>query len=532
MIGFICFTVSSPKKYNIKGVLTRQNWKITYRTLILRMDQKGCGGEKMVERVLMITPEFEGVAKAGGLAAAVTGLSAELKRKGVDVRVIMPNISYGYGRRKFVNSEIESKEQVEIEGIPVHFAKSVRIAGTYHSTNLDIGDIVYRKESRDAYIAALTLGHTAPEILRSMMDTWVPDVIHCHEWFTAAVIPNFQQGVFRKIPKILTSHNMKYIGEVPNSSYDLSSSAQRWNETFTIPTHQHALVLYNELFGSLLEMGIHTADEFTTVSEKYAAEVMENQIPVDSRVRERAIAKGVVGIINGIDYDKMNPTQAKVPFDASDPESLSYGKGANKYALQQHFGFSPDANKMQVTVMSRLVDEKGSYELLDALDQLMALDIQLLIVGEPDGVLRNRLYHERGVYSDPKIVGANTMISPKFTTEEERKLILAGSDAILMPSKTEPCGLVQLEGMAYGAIPICTLTGGLADTVKVFTGSDGYGVPVQEVTVEGIVQAVKNAVALYQNKEQFRVAQMSAARQRFTWNNPVDRYLARYDNLV
>ena len=222
-----------------------------------------------------------------------------------------------------------------------------------------------------------------------------------------------------------------------------------------------------------------------------------------------------------------------IKYPTDNYESIARGKNDNKKELsitteiKQAGNLDPD--KMLITMMCRLAEQKSIQEVIEASERINQQEgVQLLIVGEPaNHYIRNLIYR--------RINQNNVFVHSSFADPELQHKILAASDAILQPSKWEPCGYTQLEGMAYGAIPIVTAVGGHKDTVISIDEDNGYGIFIGEPTTDAIFKGIEDAVTLFKNEEGWKKAVMNAVRADFTWSGPRDsvgKYIRLYEEAA
>lgn len=294
---------------------------------------------------------------------------------------------------------------------------------------------------------------------------WIPDIIHCHDW-QAALVPVFLRTLFKTSPvgrakTVLTIHNLRFQG------------------IYNIPTLQYWTGLPSDVFNmgalkqgyndaNMLKGGLAYADRITTVSGTYAGEIQTPEYGEELDGHLRYHSYKLRGIVNGIDYDMWNPE--------TDPAlAVNYGLGdvlgkkkENKRALQQELGLVQDDGKFIVSLISRLTNQKG-LDLINAiLPQILDDYTQMIVLGTGD-----RQYEDTFRYYENTHRG---MFSACIQYDESRAhRIYAGSDALLVPSRFEPCGLTQLNAMHYGTLPIVRETGGLRDTVEPYNNITGAG---------------------------------------------------------
>lgn len=497
------------------------------------------------KKVAIVTPEYYGLAMAGGLGMAVHGLAQALQKQGMDVSVIMP--AY-YGDKPFVNYMAKNLEGFnvdfsEVDGIKIRTVEGLKIGEPIASGPLApyISDSVYRIESVRAFTAASVFGAAIPVVLQKIEaeSNWVPDIIHLHEWQTApAVFELRNNDKFKKTPVVMTIHNANYIGAVPSPKNLHDYFLKGLIEDSGISKAMTVVIQRDgDYFASLLEMGVHYSDTVTTVSQSYTKEILDGSAGIEKglerRIKEKSSEGALVGILNGIDYELMNPKKDPhiIPFDPDDLESVAYGKGLNKLRLTQFLNntkgghLEPDSRTMHISMMSRLVKEKGIDMVLGALGMLEKVGgIQLLIVGE---AYDNNMRREVDYLRKGNLIGCSHFVGPQV-----QHLILAGSDAMLVPSLSEPCGLVPMEGMRYGALPITTAVGGMRDTIIPFYEKEGYGFCIEERSAKGIVSAIIRAREVFNDKQQWRVAVKNALTRDFSWDHAVGNYIELYERLL
>lgn len=481
----------------------------------------------------LVTPEFYGRAMVGGLAMATFGLAHALQGRNYDMRVFLPAYERTPRNEKFLLQPQKGDPHKDIfSAIPVHNVEGAQghFSGgpvSYTERPSTIEEVAYRESSRAAFHAAVEFAERTVRALEELAagdPSWKPDVVHAHDWYAGPVAYFLAKSpTLSRVPTVITVHNASYIGEVPCPPPQEDSSQGE-----LLKRQRQALQIDRDLFTSLLELSIHFADATTTVSPAYARRILGNESDIDGRVARRMRENGMEAILNGLDYELMNPQTDPYTFrfDPTNIESVGYGKGRNKYDLHRKLGISPDGQKMQVTLMARLEEQKGIDVVMQAMSELATIDgISLLIVGETgNDRLREQLQQMNG----------NMKGRPYFAPPELQHLVLAGSDAILHPSRNEPCGLVVLEGMRYGALPIVTGVDGHVDTVVPFDGQQGYGFMVQQLTPEGIVRAVTQARDAFKQGEPWRRALGNVLREDFSWDgtrDPVGKYIELYERV-
>ncbi|MCC5863328.1 MAG: glycogen/starch synthase, partial [Gammaproteobacteria bacterium] len=434
-------------------------------------------------RILMVTAEFAPLAKVGGLADMVAGLSAWLATEGHEVRVILP--AYGVTeapalRRATPDQAPPGLEVFELIA-PEHFGDPA----------------VYLGDDRDALRFAL-FGEAA--LAHAQADGFHPDVIHAHDWHAAAAVA--LPGPWTPSPPtLLTLHNIGYQGIFGLDA--LPDGPLR--EALRDPTVAEPRL-------NFLAAGIARATTLTTVSPTHASEILtaEYGAGLEGLLRERV--DRLRGILNGVDYGLWSPANDPLIEHAYSAETPD-GKAHNRAALLEALGLVVDDQVPIVGMITRLTGQKGIDLLIEALPGLVAaqeFSLVILGMGEPRYVEALRMLAE----AHP---GAITLLEAHDERLAHR--LLAGSDLLLMPSRYEPCGLTQLYAMRYGTIPVVRATGGLADSVQHFdpaTG-EGTGVVFRDYDVGGISWGLGQALAWFAAPALWSRVVANAMRTDFSW---------------
>jgi len=291
----------------------------------------------------------------------------------------------------------------------------------------------------------------------------------------------------------------------------------------------------------LMLQGITAADVVSTVSPTYAKEILTPEFGEGLHNVLKAREGRLYGILNGIDDDVWNPaTDSKIEFNYSLKEGLA-GKVANKIYLQRELGLKVDPGAPVIGMVTRLAGQKGFDLLLEILDKILLLGAQLVILGVGDEAveeelriknknlsLRSRTLHLGKSKSEELRDEGSFSFVNRFDEDLAHK-IYAAADLFLMPSKFEPCGLVQIMAMRYGALPIVRATGGLKDTV--ISGQTGF--VFEEYSSEALLEAVERAVGRFGVENiQFRQMIAKAMRQDFSWDVSARKYLQLYQRAI
>jgi len=348
------------------------------------------------------------------------------------------------------------------------------------------------------------------------MVEFYPHVIHSHDWQTALVpiyLKTQFNDKFSNVRTVFTIHNMEYQGKYALFSlYDV----------FGLTLDNRGLVEYDNCI-NLMKGAIVSSDRVTTVSPSYASEIqIDNGYGLEPIIRENAYK--LVGIINGIDtklYDPQTDPLLKKKYSA---ESLE-GKASAKRKLQTLFKLPKSPRKMIVCMVSRLVSHKGIDLITYMFDDLLALNIQFLLLGTGDHDYE--LFFEDKAFRHPGKVAVNIAFNPEIAG-----LIYAGADVLLMPSRSEPCGLAQMIACRYGTVPIVRKTGGLSDTIRDCRSGEGNGFVFEEYTVGALFDTIKHALDLYTyHPEDWENLIKEAMCCDFSWNVSARKYYGLYEEI-
>jgi len=346
---------------------------------------------------------------------------------------------------------------------------------------------------------------------------WVPDVIHAHDW-QASLVPIYLKTHFAEkygnLRTVFTIHNMEYQGQMPGHIL---------HDVFDLSEDDANIVWYDGCI-NLMKGAIICTDKLTTVSPSYAEEIkVSGGYGLEPIIRENAYK--LSGIINGIDtvtYDPAtDPLLGKNTFTADNLK----GKAANKKKLQATFNLPQAKRKMLICIISRLVSHKGIDLVTYMLDDLLKLDVQFLLLGTGDHTYE--LFFEEQAVLNPEKVAVSIAFNPEIAGK-----IYAGADLLLMPSRSEPCGLAQMIACRYGTVPIIRKTGGLGDTIRDCRLGDGNGFVFDEYSSQALLDTVTAALDLYTNhQEDWTNLVQAAMRVDFSWDLSAKAYSDLYREL-
>ncbi|MGH2486144.1 MAG: glycogen synthase, partial [Ktedonobacterales bacterium] len=348
---------------------------------------------------------------------------------------------------------------------------------------------------------------------------WAPDVIHCHDWHTG-IVPNWIKTVYRDDPffahtaTVYTIHNLAYQGIFGYRILEVAGLAEQGFLYAELPELAEVV--------DLMGRGIHYADVVSTVSPRYAREILTAEFGerLDPVLRERK--DRLYGILNGIDTQQNDPATDKYIAAHYDAFSLEQ-RPANKRALQEQMRLPVAPRAPLIGVISRLTDQKG-FDLLDqTMIPLLEQGVQLVVSGTGDQHYHSMFQRLAARY--PRQVSVHLT----FNVETSAR-IYAGSDMLLMPSRFEPCGLTQMLAMRYGSIPIVHRTGGLADTVQEFDPATetGNGFSFTKYDPFHLFAAVVRALEAYKFGDLWQNLMQRAMLADYSWDASAEQYVALY----
>ena len=476
-------------------------------------------------KVLFVSPEVEPFVKVGGLADMVGALPKELANLGHDVRIVSP--AYGSVKRMGEWRALDAPLGVDVgpeaqwartwqtvlpgTTVPVyflenheHFARPEVYTGPWGA-----------HQDNDLRFAFLCRGALA---LVQQLD-WIPDVIHCHDW-TTGLLPLMLNTTLRDTPigraaTVFTIHNLEHQGYSPDRVIEFARLPR--GEFARDGLEANGMV-------NLMKTGLYHATKLTTVSPTYAKEIVtaDGGFRLDGTLRFRAA--DLVGIVNGIDDDSWDPARDRA-IPATYTAANLNGKALCKAALQRHFNLEVNPVVPLFGVVSRLASQKGLDLLAEALPGVMdRMEIQLVLLGSGDVRLESTFQWAAQAYRGR--CGTQIGFDGKLA-----RLIQAGSDCFVMPSRSEPCGLTQMYAMRYGTLPVVRATGGLVDTVQNFEEGQprGTGFVFHAATAGALADTLGWACATYYDRPQeFAGLQQRAMAQDFSWRRSAAQYVDLY----
>ena len=478
--------------------------------------------------VAFIGSECHPFVKTGGLGDVMYALPRELVRLNCDVRVILPRyacIPQKYQEKMVYRGEFymdlgKTGRQYYVgimeyvcDGVVYDFIDNQEFFSSGNPYINLVDDIPKYCFFSKAALAALNFMN------------WIPDIVHCHDW-QAALVPVYLRTLFQDSPvgkakSILTIHNLRFQG------------------IYNIPTIQYWSGLPGEVFNmgalkegyedaNMLKGGLAYADRITTVSGTYAQEIQTSEYGEHLEGHLRYHNYKLRGIVNGIDYGMWNPeTDPALAVNYSLGNVLEH-KMENKLALQKELGLEQDEGKFVLGLISRLTNQKGLDLVSAVIPQVLDGNTQIVVLGTGDKVYEDTFRGYEDAYK-------GTFSACIQYDESRAHRIYAGADALLVPSRFEPCGLTQLNAMHYGTLPIVRETGGLKDTVEPYNtfSGEGNGFTFDRYESGLLLDAINRAKTLYfTNRYHWdEVVQRDMAKD-VSWENSAKQYKDLYLELT
>ena len=482
-------------------------------------------------KILFAASEVVPFAKTGGLADVAGALPKALKSLGHDVRIILPRYRAVDVKRFQLRKILEhvsvtvGTKSCEVDvwegalpnaGVPVYFIEHAALFdrdGLYQDHGKDFPDNLERFSCfSQATLAVL------PKL------GWQPELLHCHDWQTALLPAHLALTMaadrfWGGVGTVLTVHNLAYQGLFPAEAWPLTN----------LPSHafgMHGLEFYGQI--NCLKGGLVYSDVLSTVTPTYATEIQspEAGCGLEGVLVERR--EDLLGILNGIDPTEWDPkTDPHLPAHYTTQELA--GKAVCKLALQrqQHI---PEHHVLLIGMIQRLAEQKGIDIFIQAVPELLRLPLQIVILGTGDPI-----YHEQ-LTALAKQHPEKLVVNLRFDNALAHQ-IEAGSDAFLMPSRFEPCGLNQMYSMRFGAVPIVRRVGGLADTVvdvspATLAAGQATGFVFEEYTARALLETVRRAVAAFRDHELWARLVRTGMQQDFSWDRSAQTYVRLYERAV
>lgn len=475
-----------------------------------------------MKRVLSVASEAVPLVKTGGLADVVGALPGALAAQDWHMRVMLPaypgvlaKVGGGdivWGADDFFGGEarlyLGAVGEMEVLALDAPHLYA-RAGGPYSGAGGDYWDNAER-------FAALSWA--AAVIARDGIEGWKPDVLHAHDW-QAGLAPAFLRYWGVDVPSVITIHNMAFQGRFGPQKMGAMRLPPEW-------FHREGYEYWGDI--STLKAGLMAADRITTVSPRYAEELMRGEFGLGLEGVVQARAAVVSGILNGVDEALWNPaTDAAIaPYSAQRPQ----GKAKNRKALLSEFGLDADVAGPLLVMVSRMTPQKGVDLLPAAIEAFVAAGGAFAVLGSGDAwaeaAMRDLAARHQG------------RVAVRIGYDEDLShRMFAGGDAVLVPSRFEPCGLTQLYGLRYGCIPVVSAVGGLADTVIGATPATEAmgaetGIVFSPVDGLALTQALRRLSAIYDDKTRWQAMVRRAMRMDWGWERSALAYAALYEGLI
>lgn len=481
-----------------------------------------------MKKILFVASESVPFIKTGGLADVVGSLPKSFPKEEFDVRVVIPNYTcipweyrsdFKYITHFYMDlGQVSGSEYVGVlttqyDGITFYFIDNQRYFGgntPYGDTRFDIEKFCFFSK------AALSI---LPSI------NFKPDIIHCHDWQTG-VLPVYLHTIFRdnhfydNIKTIMTIHNLRFQG-----IWDIKTLQKITN--FPDYVFRPTDMEYNK-DANMLKGGMVYANYITTVSNSYKNEIQNDYYGegLDGVVRQKS--GDLYGILNGIDYNEYNPETDNEIFSKYNKYSFIENKLYNKRGLQHELGLEQNDNKFMIGIISRLTDQKGVDLIARVIEEIVDDHTQLVVLGTGD-----KDYEDMFRYYEWKLKG-KVSGNIYFSNNRAHK-IYAAADAMLVPSRFEPCGLTQLISLRYGTVPIVRETGGLRDTVEPFNiySDCGTGFSFENYNAHEMLNTINYAKHIYfNNRDKWNGIAFRGMEKDYSWGNSAQDYAGLYRKLM
>jgi starch synthase len=479
-------------------------------------------------KVLHVAVEVFPLIKTGGLADVVAALPVALAEQGADVRLLLPGLPavmkglpgartiidigncFGAMRVRLLLARMPgTKLPVYIVDAPYLYRRG---GGPYQDAEGEPWPDNMQRFALLGWVAAhLASGEADPQ--------WAPDIVNAHDWHAAMCCAYVAEHAPTPAATVYTVHNLAFQGLFPMTDWPQLGMASRLMSPAGLEFHGQL---------SFMKAGLQFADHVTTVSPNYAREIGTHEFGCGLEGVLRGRGGTVSGILNGIDTDVWNPaTDPAIPhrYDAA----RLAGKQACRRALQTELGLQADEQALLITVVSRLTSQKGLDLVLAALPEMLAAGAQLAVqgTGEPALEAAFRMAEQAHPGRVQVFIGYD---------EARAHRLIAGADAIAVPSRFEPCGLTQMYGLRYGTLPIVRRVGGLADTVtdaspQNLAGGTATGFTFDAATPSSLVRCVGRAAESRKNPAVWGGMVAAAMARELSWAGPAAQYLALYGEV-
>jgi starch synthase len=481
-------------------------------------------------KVLFVCAEVAPFSSVGGLSQVAHALSRELKRLGVDIRIFTPkygvvdsvkyptktiinDLKVPCGDDKFINSSVESYQLSKTE-VPIYFLANEE----YYQKRANVYNY------SDDHVRFGLLSKAAIEFIKS--GVFVPDVIHANDWHTGYLIDFLKNSeeykndpVLKKVATILSIHNI-YQGV-----FDFTNASEMDHDDGKSPLE--SLFSDKLIKQNSLKRGVMYADLVNTVSQTYVQELLNAEYGGGLENLFRELRGKLYGVLNGLDVEEFNPATDEIIKQKFSAKSIDL-RPENKLDLQKRFNLENDPDVPLIAYSGRLDQQKGLDLLLKEFEYIVNdLGAQVIVLGGGE-----RSYVEFFSEMEKRHPGrVGTHLMRDFTLPRK---IFAGADMILIPSKYEPGGIIAIEALRYGCIPIVRATGGLADSVINYDpkSDSGYGFTFKQFSPEGLLTGIIRAIETYKNQAVWKRMVKRAMQLDFSWKKSALKYIELYKQVI
>jgi starch synthase len=480
-------------------------------------------------KVLHVAAEIFPLVKTGGLADVLGALPQALIGQGADVRLLLP------GLPAIADAVLHQKTVCQIG--PAFGAACVTLQlGRMPYSHVPVyvvdAPYLYRREGSPYQDSAgqewpdnvqrfALLGWVAAHLAAGELDgEWLPDVLHAHDWHAAMACAYVAAHPPTRAATVFTVHNLAYQGLFPSADFNLLGLPSRFMASTGLEYHGQL---------SFMKAGLKFARRITTVSPTYAREIATHEFGFGLDGVMRGRGADVSGVLNGVDGAVWDPAADSSLAHRYSSHELA-GKARCKAALQREVGLQVQADEMLFGVVSRLTSQKGLDLMLAALPGLLKRGAQFVLQGAGEPALEAAFL--AAAQSHPRQVAVRIGYDEAFAHR-----LIAGSDAIVVPSRFEPCGLTQLYGLRYGTLPVVRRVGGLADTVvdaseEAVAAGRATGFAFDAATPGALDAALQRAASAFARKPLWQGLMRRAMAQDFSWQGAAAQYMALYESSV
>jgi len=480
-------------------------------------------------KVLHAAAEVFPLVKTGGLADVLGALPQALIEEGADVRLVLPGLP---AIKEGLQNRVLVRDVGALFGAGTVSLWLGRLGDSGVSAYMVDAPFLYQRPG-NPYLSAdgsewvdnaqrfALLGWVSAHLATGELDeNWCPDVLHVHDWHAAMACAYIAANPAASVATVFTVHNLAYQGLFDLADFRLLGLPAR----LMTPT---GLEFHGQF--SFMKAGLTYADRVTTVSPSYAREMATEEFGCGLEGVIRARGADVSGILNGVDGEIWNPA-TDMGLASTYTASTIDGKAKCKASLQKSLGLRGDPKALLFCVVSRLTSQKGLDLVLSALPILLAEGAQLAVQGNGDAKLETAF--KAAAVANPGRIAVRLGYDEAFAHQ-----MIAGADAMLVPSRFEPCGLTQLYALRYGTVPVVRRVGGLSDTVvdtnaESLRNDQATGFHFGPATSEALAHAMKEGIRIFAQPMVWRQIMIRGMTQSFSWKEAARQYLALYEEAA